>query len=156
VLFQEQSALRQDHHMAMRFLHIRNLRARNAQKVHVHADEGLVDNVQTGAGQQRMHVGHPAIGGILHREHPQIDLAPRNLVDHFLERGAGDSLEIRARLLAGLVRIGPKLSLKSDAPGHSAASYVENLPQGRFVARLHLETIGWKRVDTARHETPDR
>jgi hypothetical protein len=45
----------------------------------MHPDEGLVDDVQTRARQQRMHVGHPAIGGILHREHAQIDLARATL-----------------------------------------------------------------------------
>jgi hypothetical protein len=84
----------------------------------MHAHEGLVDDVQAGFGQQAVDVGHAPIGGVFHRQHRLIRRAARHGLDHRLEGGAGQRLELRARGVAGLMRIGAGLSLKGDALGH--------------------------------------
>ena len=129
---QKARALRQDHDMAVGFPDVLDLCTGHAQKVHMHADESLVHDVQARTRQQRMHVGHPAISRILDRKHAKIDLALGDLLHDLVESRAGNRLEIRARLLAGLVRIGPEFALKRDATGHLASSLVENLPHGAF------------------------
>ena len=116
--------------MAMRLLHLCQSRALHAQKVHMHPDESLVHDMQARTRQQRMDIGDPAIGRILDRKHAEVDFAAGDLFHHFLESGAGNCLHTRAGLLAGLVRIGAKLSLKGDATGHLKRSHVENLPFG--------------------------
>ena len=118
VIFQEARALRQNDHMAVRLGHIGQFGAFDAQKVDMHPHERLVHDVQPGLGQERMDVCHPAIGGIFHRQHAQIDRAGAGHLDHIFKGLAGNRGEIRPRLRAGLMRIGPKFPLESDATRH--------------------------------------
>ena len=91
-------------------------------------DEGLVDDVQTGFGQQVMDIGHPAIGRILDRQHGQIGLARADRLDHVLEGAAGQGFHLRAGLDAGLVAVGAGFALKGDAVDvHPSWSAVRNL-----------------------------
>ncbi len=47
---QELGALRQYHHMAMRFLDVRQGRARHAQQIDMHPHESFVHDMQAGFG----------------------------------------------------------------------------------------------------------
>jgi hypothetical protein len=84
----------------------------------MHPHEGLVHDMQAGFGQQAVNVGHAPVGRVLHRKHRLIGLAARHGLDHRLEGGAGQRLELRARGVAGLMRVGTGFSLKGDALGH--------------------------------------
>jgi hypothetical protein len=90
----------------------------DAQEVDVDPHERLVHDVQPGLGQERMDVGHPAIGGVFHRQHAQIDRAGASHLDHIFKGLTGNRGEIRPRLGAGLMRIGSKFPLESDATRH--------------------------------------
>ena len=104
--------------MAMRLGHIGQFGAFDAQEVDMDPHERLVHDVQPGLGQKRMDVSHPAIGGVFHRQHAQIDRAGASHLDHIFKGLTGNRGEIRPRLGAGLMRIGSKFPLESDATRH--------------------------------------
>ena len=82
---QKARALRQDDDMAVGFGDVVQFRAGNAKEVDVDAHESLAHDVEAGLRQERVNVGDAAVGGIFHREQPEIDLAARDLVDDILE-----------------------------------------------------------------------
>ena len=99
------------------------------------ADEGLLDDVQTGMGQQRMNVGHTAIGRILDGQHRQIGTSFADRFDAILECGTGQGCVIGARLVTGLMRIGAEFALKCDC-GHVIC--VPRNVDGAYGRRLYL------------------
>ena len=111
VRLQEAAALaRQDHHVAMR----RGDRPRaacpaRASRLTCTRTKASSMMCRPELGQQRMHVGHPAIGRILDRQHPQIDLARADRVRSHPRRCGRERPPFRAGLAAGLMRIGAQV-----------------------------------------------
>ncbi|MEY5038610.1 MAG: hypothetical protein RL472_1716 [Pseudomonadota bacterium] len=100
--------------MAMRLGHIRKRCPLYPQQIDMHADKGLVHDMQARPWQQRMHIRHPPVGRVFHRQHAQIDRACAGHLDHIFKGLARNRGEIGPGLRAGLMRIGSKLSLKGD------------------------------------------
>jgi hypothetical protein len=104
----------------MRLLDVFHLGAANAQQIDMNPNKGFVHDMQPGLGQKAVHIGHPPIGGVFHRQHAQIHLAGLGFLDHLFEGDTRNRLKFRACLLAGLMGIGAQLSLKSDSADHFA------------------------------------
>ncbi len=140
VRLEELCALRQEDEVRVGRADVRELRPAHAEQVDVHPHEGLAHDVEPAFGQQPVDVGDPPVGRVLDRQHRQIRRTRAHCLDHVLERAAGHHLHLGVRLVAGLVGIGPRLSLEGDASGHAQQSFFLGLPagfagaDGRFVA----------------------
>ena len=82
-----------------------------------HPHKGLPNDMQPAFGQQAVHVGHAAIGGILHRQHRQIGAPLFDRANDTFKRGARHGNHILLNLQACLVRISTQSALKGDARG---------------------------------------
>ena len=131
---QEVAALAQQHRMAHRVGDLRQFCAGHAKQVDVNAHESFVDDVQAGFGQQRVNIGNAAIGGVLHRQHGKGAIALSHKLYRVLKGAAGDRLHLWARLAAGLMGIGAKLSLKGNTTGHVYWFLQTNTRFGQLVA----------------------
>jgi hypothetical protein len=107
VFAQEARALRQDHDMAERLFHTSQLRALLGQKVDMDPHEGLINDMQSAFGQQRMHIRHPPIGGVFDSDHPKLGIAFAHGLDRGGEGGAGERVIIRPGIGTGLMTICP-------------------------------------------------
>jgi ribosomal protein L31 len=87
-------------------------------QIDMHPDIGLVDDMKPAFGQQPVNIGDPAIGRIFHRQHGDIGFALANPGDHLLECLARHGLQIRPRVMACLMGIGARFTLKRDLLCH--------------------------------------
>ncbi len=124
--------------MAMGFAHIGNFGTRHAKQVYMHPDEGLIHDMQARARQQGVHVGHPAISGILHRQHAQIDLSAPDLGDP--PRAAASQAALLRRVHDHLAAHG-RVFLTAGAIGAlgAAIAVAPDRPYAALRARLEAE-----------------
>ncbi len=83
------AALRERVHMAVDRAEVADLRALHAEKLVVHPQEMLADDMQAGIRQQVMDVRHPTGDRVLDRDHGEPRLALVHGGEHVLEGRAG-------------------------------------------------------------------
>ena len=107
-------------HMAAHDPDLRAVNPRHGHQLVVNGKEVFADDVEVGARQQVMDVGHAARHRIVDGNHGQRRLALGHRLEGILEGAAGHGLIGGIGFDAGDVRIGTGFALVGDLQGHQA------------------------------------
>ena len=108
------AALPERMHMARHRLEFVEPRAGHPEQLMMDPEEVLADDMEMRCRHQMVDVGDPPGNRVFDRDHREMRRPGRHGRKRVLERAARQRLVIGKRLLAGDVRIGPRLPLKSD------------------------------------------